>query len=228
MKKYSFILMLTVIYTVNLPAQKYEANWESIDSRPTPQWFADAKFGIFIHWGVYSVPAWSTRPSDGARGGDCFAESYWIQLMNPKRINPAFKAFHNKTYGEGVKYQDFVKDFTCEMFNPDDWVNLFHEAGARYVVLTSKHAEGFALWPSALAWNWNAVDVGPHRDLVGDLSDAVKKKGLHMGLYYSFYEWFNPLYHDNLEKYVDDRFFCCHKCSRCWQILWLEISNLPL
>ncbi|MDR2679559.1 MAG: alpha-L-fucosidase, partial [Tannerella sp.] len=81
---------------------------------------------------------------------------------------------------------------------------LFREAGAKYVVLTSKHHEGFALWPSEHAWNWNAVDVGPHRDLAGDLTGAVKKEGLHMGFYYSLYEWFNPLYASDLDRYVSD------------------------
>jgi len=71
-------------------------------------------------------------------------------------------------------------------------------------VLTSKHHEGFTLWPSEQSWNWNSVDIGPHRDLCGDLTKSVKDAGLHMGFYYSLYEWYNPLYHNNLGKYVDD------------------------
>ncbi|MEN6455473.1 MAG: alpha-L-fucosidase [Prolixibacteraceae bacterium] len=86
-----------------------------------------------------------------------------------------------------------------------DGVELFRESGAKYVVLTSKHHEGFALWPSKLSWNWNAVDVGPHRDLLGDLTTAVRKAGLKMGYYYSLLEWFHPLYQKGtIEKYVDD------------------------
>jgi len=206
LKKQLISLILAGIFTVNLTAQqKYTADWASIDSRPIPQWFTDAKFGIFIHWGLYSVPAWGPLPSDGAGVYDCYAEWYWWKLVNKgSKVNPLFTAFHNKNYGENFKYQDFVKDFKCEMFKPDDWAKLFREAGARYVVLTSKHHEGFALWQSAQSWNWNAVDVGPHRDLAGDLTAAVKKEGLHMGFYYSLYEWFNPLYKENLEKYVDN------------------------
>jgi len=185
--------------------QKYEANWTSIDSRPIPQWYTDAKFGIFIHWGLYSVPAWGPLPSDGAGIYDCYAEWYWWKLTDVKnKVNPLFVSFHNKNYGENFKYQDFVKDFKCEMFNPQDWAKLFRESGARYVVLTSKHHEGFPLWPSVHSWNWNAMDVGPHRDLAGDLTKAVKNEGLHMGFYYSLYEWFNPLYKEDLEKYVDN------------------------
>ena len=206
MKKIFFILMFVGFIIPNLTAQqKYEANWPSIDSRPIPQWFTDVKFGIFIHWGLYSVPAWGPLPSDGAGVYDCYAEWYWWKLTDKNNpVNPLFTAFHRKNYGEDFKYQDFVKDFKCEMFKPADWAKLFREAGARYVVLTSKHHEGFALWPSKHAWNWNAVDVGPHRDLAGELTDAVKKEGLHMGFYYSLYEWFNPLYKENPERYVDD------------------------
>ena len=206
MKRFFSVLTIAAMSVLNMAAQqKYTADWASIDSRPIPKWFTDAKFGIFIHWGVYSVPSWGPLPSDGAGVYDCYAEWYWWKLMDKtNKVNPLFTAFHNKNYGENFKYQDFVKDFRCEMFEPAEWAKLFREAGARYVVLTSKHHEGFALWPSAQSWNWNAVDVGPHRDLAGDLSEAVKKEGLHMGFYYSLYEWFNPLYRENIEKYVDE------------------------
>jgi len=206
MKKSLFISIFIGAFILNITSQqKYEANWESIDSRPIPQWFTDAKFGIFIHWGLYSVPAWGPLPSDGAGIYDCYAEWYWGKLMDRQnKVNPLFTAFHNKHYGENFKYQDFVKDFTCEMFKPDDWAKLFRESGARYVVLTSKHHEGFALWPSVHSWNWNAMDIGPHRDLAGDLTAAVRKEGLRMGFYYSLYEWFNPLYKENVAKYVDE------------------------
>ncbi|WP_020528143.1 alpha-L-fucosidase [Flexithrix dorotheae] len=182
-------------------AQKYEANWESIDSRPIPEWFSDAKFGIFIHWGLYAVPAWG--PTD-AGVYDKYAEWYWSKLMNKdSKVHENFKKFHHETYGEDFKYQDFVNGFNCEMFNPDDWAKLFKKSGAKYVVLTSKHHEGFTLWPSEQSWNWNAVDVGPHRDLAGDLIKSVKGEGLKMGYYYSLYEWFNPQYKENVDAYVD-------------------------
>ncbi len=207
MKKVFYSLILLGMLQGNnlLAQQKYEATWSSIDSRPIPQWFTDAKFGIFIHWGLYSVPAWGPLPSDGANIYDCYAEWYWAKLMDKNSsVNPLFTEFHRKNYGDNFAYQDFVKDFKCEMFKPDDWAKLFREAGARYVVLTSKHHEGFALWPSVHSWNWNAMDVGPHRDLAGDLTTAVKKAGLHMGFYYSLYEWFNPLYKSDVDKYVDE------------------------
>ena len=201
-KKVAVLFMLVCMFATTTFAQKtYTSDWESIDGRPIPQWFTDAKFGIFIHWGVYSVPAWGPLPKDGAEGiYECYSEHYWHRLVNN---NPLFVKHHNQVYGEGFKYPDFVKDFKCEMYQPDDWAKLFQDAGAKYVVLTSKHHDGFALWPSEYAWNWNAVDVGPHRDILGDLTAAVKKTGLRMGYYYSLLEWFNPLYQKNVDTYVE-------------------------
>ena len=198
-----FALFLSILsFSATLFAQvKYSPDWESIDSRPTPQWHTDAKFGIFIHWGLYSVPSWGPLERDGAKGVyECYAEHYWSRLMNN---HPLFVKHHNETYGESVKYQDFAKDFTCEAFFPEEWAKLFHDAGAKYVVLTSKHHDGFALWPSRYSWNWNAVDLNPHRDILGDITNAVKKVGLHMGYYYSLLEWYNPLYKD-IDAYVEN------------------------
>ena len=201
MKKFSSLVLIFFI-SIQCISQTYRPNWESIDSRPIPEWFSDAKFGIFIHWGLYAVPAWG--PTD-ASVYDKYAEWYWNKLMNPSsKVHKNFVDFHNKTYGEDFKYQDFVKDFTCEMFEPKDWAKIFKNSGAKYVVLTSKHHEGFTLWPSKESWNWNAVDVGPHRDLAGDLIDAVRAEGLRMGYYYSLYEWFSPLYKADVNKYVDE------------------------
>jgi len=170
---------------------KYEATWESIDSRPLPGWFDEAKFGIFIHWGVYAVPAW------GPKGR--YSEWYWNDMQ--KKDGETWK-YHAKTYGEDFKYQDFAPMFKAELFDPDQWADIFARSGAKYIVLTSKHHEGFCLWPSMESWNWNAVDIGPHRDLAGDLTKAVKARGLKMGFYYSLYEWFNPLYRSDVHRYV--------------------------
>ncbi len=177
-------------------AQAYEPNWASLDARPTPGWFEDAKFGIFIHWGVYSVPAWGPKGT--------YAEWYWHELQDTNK--PTWK-FHVQTYGKDFRYPDFAGRFKAELFNPGEWADLFARSGARYVVLTSKHHEGFCLWPSAQSWNWNSVDIGPHRDLCGDLTEAVRSRGLKMGFYYSLYEWFNPLYRSDFNRFVDEHFF---------------------
>ncbi len=174
-------------------AATYEPNWASLDQRPTPGWFEDAKFGIFIHWGVYSVPAWGEKTK--------YAEWYWHDMQN--KDGGTWK-FHEKTYGADFKYEQFAEDFTAEMFDPGQWAEVFEKSGAKYVVLTSKHHEGFPLWPSAQSPGWNAVDTGPKRDLAGDLITAVRDKGLRMGYYYSIYEWFHPLYKSDPARYVDE------------------------
>jgi len=202
--KYFMVVIAMIISFHSIKAQTYQPTWESIDSRPVPAWFEDAKFGIFIHWGLYSVPAYSPTKRDKVGVYEQYAEWYWSRWVNPSKTQHFFIDYHNRVYGKDFKYQDFANQFKAEMFNPDEWAERFNEAGAKYIVLTSKHHEGFTLWPSAQSWNWNSVDVGPHRDLCGDLSKSVKEKGLHMGFYYSLYEWFNPLYKSDLNKYVDD------------------------
>jgi len=203
MKKLFIILFILLMNAYIGFSQEYQANWESIDSRPIPSWFEDAKFGIFIHWGVYSVPAWA--PADADIGTYAkYAEWYGWRINEDSPAGKLFREYHNKTYGEDFKYQDFARDFNAKHFEPAKWADVFKNAGAQYVVLTSKHHEGFTLWPSAQSWNWNSVDIGPHRDLCGDLSNAVKDAGLHMGFYYSLYEWYNPLYKSDFSKYVED------------------------
>ena len=182
------ILTLTALHLALAPhafAQGFEPTWESLDSRPIPKWFGDAKFGIFIHWGVYSVPAW-IRVQEGRYAS--YAEWYYARVMGELKGE---EDFHEQTFGQDFEYRDFAPMFTAELFEPDFWASLFAESGARYVVLTSKHHDGFCLWPTASPFkeDWHSMDVGPGRDLVGDLTEAVRAQGLRMGLYYSLIEW---------------------------------------
>lgn len=180
---------------------QYQATWESIDARPIPEWYTDAKLGIFIHWGVYSVPAYA--PTDVSLYAK-YAEWYWKRLSDPQSEGyEQFRAFHDRVFGPETSYEELAPLFRAEMFDPGAWASLFRDAGARYVVLTSKHHDGFALWPSEFSPEWNAGAVGPRRDLAGDLTRAVREAGLKMGFYYSLYEWFNPLYHDDLKQYTE-------------------------
>ena len=211
--KLSLSLFL-LLFASSLFAQTYQPNWDSIDKRPTPAWFTDAKFGIIIHWGTYSVPAYS--PVIPGKLG--YAEWYWNAMTNG-RDNPQANAiqtgtwaFHQKMYGADFPYQDFAPQFKAELFEPDHWADVFARSGAKYVVLTSKHHEGFALWPSKEAsatWGrpWNAVEIGPKRDLLGDLTEAVRRKGLRMGFYYSLYEWYNPLWLYDKPRYVREHMY---------------------
>ena len=195
------LAFVTLVQPGNLAfaAEKtYEPNWASLDQRPTPAWYQDAKFGVFIHWGVYSVPAW------GEHGQ--YAEWYWNHAAdhNPKNV---WWQFHAKNYGTNFNYQDFAPRFTAELFDAKQWADLFVRAGIKYVVPTSKHHEGFALWPSAEAsrdWGrpWNAMEIGPKRDLLGELAEATRARGLKFGFYYSLYEWFNPIWLTNRALYV--------------------------
>ena len=203
MNKTIFSILLLMFLARAVAAQEYQPTWESIDSRPVPQWFEDVKFGIFIHWGVYSVPAWAPANEDIGVYAK-YSEWYWWRMNEKSEAGKLFSTYHNKMYGKDFKYQDFAPQFKAQHFDPDQWADLFKRAGAKYIVLTSKHHEGFTLWPSPQSWNWNSVDIGPHRDLCAELTRSVKEAGLHMGFYYSLYEWYNPLYHNNLEKYVDD------------------------
>jgi alpha-L-fucosidase len=176
-----------------LAETKYEPNWQSLDRRATPKWFTDAKFGIIIHWGVYSVPAW------GPKGK--YAEWY---LNAMRDANSPTWAFHKRVYGRDFRYEDFAPMFKAELFDPDEWADLFVRSGARYVVLTSKHHDGYCLWPSPHRPGWNSAEVGSKRDLLGELAAAVRKRGLKMGFYYSLYEWTHPLYPGNVKRYVDE------------------------
>ena len=171
-----------------LPARAqtvYTPTWASLDQRPVPAWFTDAKFGIFIHWGVYSVPAY--RPVS-PKMYETYAEWYGADVYGDSTLR---RRFHNKNYGATFTYRDFGPLFRAELFDPSRWADLFVRAGARYVVLTAKHHDGYSLWPTTAPYKqqWNSGTVGPHRDLVGDLAQAVRARGLKMGLYYSLLEW---------------------------------------
>jgi alpha-L-fucosidase len=214
MKRFLFVVILFSLLSALSLAQSYGPTWDSVDKRPTPAWFGDAKFGIFIHWGTYSVPAYAPV----LPGKLAYAEWYWNALTNGKSNPKADElqrgtwAFHQKVYGADFPYQNFAPLFKAELFDPDHWADVFARSGAKYVALTSKHHEGFALWPSKEAsatWGrpWNAVEIGPKRDVLGDLSDAVRRKGLRMGFYYSLYEWYNPLWLYNKPRYVREHMF---------------------
>lgn len=198
------VLFYTGIQTSN--AQKtYEPNWESIDTRPVESWFEDAKFGIFIHWGPYSVPAWSPKGT--------YSEwyQYWMQTKtlggNGKFTGTEVYDHHVATYGEDFSYYKFGEMFTARSFNADKWAKLFEDAGAKYMMITTKHHDGFTLWPSETAnksWGfpWNAKDLGAKRDLLKELEIAVKKTDVKFGTYYSLLEWYNPLFIEDSEKFA--------------------------
>jgi alpha-L-fucosidase len=183
----SALLTLFVMIQISfINGQEYSDSWTSLDSRPIPAWFEDAKFGIFIHWGVYSVPSWR-KLEPGLYAS--YAEWYYARVMYNKQNGG--DDFHNRNYGKDFEYRDFAPLFEAELFDPIYWARLFKSSGARYVVLTSKHHDGFCLWPTKSPYkkDWNAMNIGPKRDLLGELSAAVRAEGLKMGIYYSIVEW---------------------------------------
>ena len=119
--------------------------------------------------------------------------------------------FHADRYGADYSYYNFGRDFKAELFDAKEWADILERSGAKYVVPTSKHHDGYCMWPSEEAnrtWGlpWNSMDIGPERDLVGELALEVKKTSVRMGIYYSIYEWFNPLYTSDLNRFVEEHY----------------------
>ena len=177
----------------------YEPTWESVRTHPLPDWYADAKLGVFIHWGLFSVPGWAPQVDDvqqvlkdGGPAGLFRDNPYAEWYRNSMQVegSPTWQ-HHRETYGADYPYDGFVEPFDagtaeCDL---DAIAALCADAGAGYVVLTTKHHEGFTLWPSSTPHPKKGA-YHARRDLVGDLTDAVRARGLHMGLYYSGgYDW---------------------------------------
>ncbi len=144
----------------------FRPDWESLQTYEAPEWYKDAKFGIFIHWGVYSVPAY---------GNEWYPRNMY---------EPAFSYKHHvDTYGPPDKfgYKDFIPMFKAEKFDPAAWADLFKKSGAKYVVPVAEHHDGFAMYDSGVS-DWTAAKMGPRRDIIGDLSKSVRAAGLHFGV----------------------------------------------
>jgi len=152
---------------------KFQPTWDSLKQYEVPKWNQDAKFGIFIHWGVYAVPA---------------AGSEWYPRNMYNKDNPLFE-HHKKTWGDQSEfgYKNFIPMFKAEKWNPDAWAELFQRAGARYVVPVAEHHDGFAMYDSSVT-KWNSVNMGPKRDICGELAKAVRKRGMKFGVS-SHYAW---------------------------------------
>jgi alpha-L-fucosidase len=161
--------------------------WSTL-ARPTPAWVRRAKLGIFVHWGAYSVPAWAEPTGELGTVSDTqwFAHNAYAEWYgNTMRIpgSPA-RRHHEEVYG-GAPYDDFLDAWTAERFDPAAWAQLFAEAGADFVVPTTKHHDGIALWDAPGTGSRNTVHRGPRRDLVGEIAAAVRDRGLRLGVYYS-------------------------------------------
>lgn len=145
----------------------FEPTWDSLSQFSVPDWYQNAKFGIFIHWGVYAVPAFDNE---------------WYSRNMYLEGSRAFE-HHQKTWGQQAKfgYKDFIPMLTAEHFDADQWVDLFKQAGARYVIPVAEHHDGFVMYDSALT-KWSAVNMGPKRDVIGELAAAARRAGLTFGV----------------------------------------------
>lgn len=145
----------------------FRADWDSLKGFEIPEWFRDAKFGIFIHWGPYAVPG--------------FANEWYSRNM----YEPHSEAFtyHRNVFGPQSEfgYKDFIPMFTAERFDAEGWIDLFQRAGARYVIPVAEHCDGFAMYDSDMT-RWDATEMGPKRDTSGELMQAARDAGMHFGL----------------------------------------------
>ena len=200
--KFSRIPLFLVLCLLAFPVHAqtpthYEPTLESLNKHPLPQWYADAKLGIFVHWGLYSVPGWAplVHPEHDFTAPDYIKNNPYAEwYLSVMRIDGSpTQAYHREHYGADYDYYNFAPVFDKEIqkWNPEDWAKTFRDAGAKYVVLTTKHHDGFTLWPSSTP-NPKLPADRQHatRDIVGDLTKAVNEEGLRMGLYYSGgYDW---------------------------------------
>ncbi len=193
------LLILLILFAHQSMAQKYNTNtpWDSLRNRNYPAWFQEAKLGIFIHWGVYSVPSYS--------GPEAYAE--WF--LRGLHANDSLRIqFMRQNFGEDFSYKDFAPLWKAELFDANEWAELFEKAGARYMILVAKHHDGYCLWPSEHAPQWNS-QYFQGRDFVGEIAEAVRKRNIRFGLYYSLAEWNNPLHrwytdpHEAIQPYVE-------------------------
>jgi alpha-L-fucosidase len=159
----------------------YKANWNSIKTHAVPQWFLDAKFGIYTHWGIYCVPA---------KGPNATWYPYNMYIPGTEQYE-----HHLKTYGgpEKFGYKDFIPMFTAENFDPDEWAEMFEMSGAKYAGPVAEHHDGFPMWDTQYG-DWNAAKMGPRRDVVGLLEESIRKKGLRFMVAFHHAEnwWFYP------------------------------------
>lgn len=150
----------------------FEDTWESLETYQIPEWYQDAKFGIFVHWGVYSVPAF---------GSEWYPRQMYVESDNPGP-NDVYQ-HHRDTWGpqDQFGYKDFIPKFRAEHFDPDAWAKLFEASGARYVIPVAEHHDGFPMYDCTFT-KWDAVEMGPQRDIIGELASSVRDRGMKFGV----------------------------------------------
>ncbi|KAI2469123.1 glycoside hydrolase family 29 protein [Annulohypoxylon bovei var. microspora] len=169
---------------------EWTTDLDNLAKHESPEWFNNAKYGIFIHWGPYAVTGWGNSSPH-----ESYAEWFWwYSTHHPQADASDFYDYRLRTYGADWAYDDTFPDFTASAYDPKEWVDLIADAGAKYFVLTSKHHDGFALFDAGASSNRSALHHGPRRDLLGELfaAAAAHQPQLRRGTYFSLPEWFNP------------------------------------
>ena len=192
-----FVLALAIAHCVAYGQQPYSASWPSLLEYETPEWYRDAKFGIFIHWGPTTVPAFESE----WYGYHMYKNTSKDAAGNPSPEPSRAYKYHVEHFGKPEKYgyTKFIPQFKAKKFDPKAWVDLFVEAGAKYVVPVGEHCDGFAMYNSNIT-RWNAVKMGPKRDILGELFAEARKRGLKTGTSSHFaYGWHWWTYRDGLE-----------------------------
>ena len=166
---------------------KWKATPESIDSHQTPEWYDDAKFGMFIDWGLWSVAGWGPKNTGKAMYPDWYEFRMYTDSVT--------RMYHIKNWGEDFGRDDFIPLFTAKAYDPEKLVKIAFESGMKYIIPFSKHHTGFCLWPSSFTHR-DAVDMGPKKDLIMPLVEQCREQGLKFGFYFSTEEWEYPVIND--------------------------------
>ncbi|KAH7324684.1 alpha-L-fucosidase [Stachybotrys elegans] len=185
--------VVQIFEDVDIKIEDWSSDASSLVKHEVPDWYDGAKFGIFIHWGPYSVPAWGNSTPH-----ESYSEWFWWYSTRVNEHAAAdrsgFNNYRLRTFGPELNYDDFFENFTASAFDPKEWVDLFADAGAQYFVFTTKHHDGFSMFDTGVTTNRSSIHYGPKRDLLGELFDAAAEHQpqLKRGTYFSLPEWFNP------------------------------------
>ena len=198
----SIILFLCILISCNrsgnkkavtdsLKNQKYSPTWESIDSHPLPDWFDDAKLGMFIDFGPWSIPGWAPRSEKAAMYPDMYPGEMYL--------NPVVKKYHKEHWGENFQWDDFVKMFKGENFNAETIVDIAKAAGMKYIIPFAKSHDGYCMWDCSFT-HCDAMEMAPKRDFIQEFVDQCRKNDLKFGFYNCIEEWWYPLIGENGQK----------------------------
>lgn len=222
MKRNIILLLALILAATSTMAQRtFQKHWKTLEGgrQPVPEWMRDAKFGIYCHWGVYTVPAY---------GNEQYIHWMYMTGENDRKEIPlmGIRERQEQLYGPLTEfgYHDFIPMFRGEKFNADEWAQLFRESGARFAGLVGEHHDGFSMWNSKFT-PWNAAQMGPRRDVVGELEKAIRERGMkfmvslhHENNYY--YACMRPGLAGYDKKY--ERLYGSLMPRKEWQQMWID------